>query len=81
MNDRERSLLHSIFAVASCSCAAVFALGGVEVVPDGKLHLLCVQPVQNLFNHATFASELTRFSWRGTLPTSFDFYTVADILL
>ena len=26
-------------------------------------------------------SELTRFSWRGTLPTSFDFYTVADILL
>jgi hypothetical protein len=42
---------------------------------------LCVQPVQNLFNHATFASELTRFSWRGTLPTSFDFYTVADILL
>ena len=46
MNDTERSLLHSIFAVASCSCAAVFALGGIEVVPDGKLHLLCVQPVR-----------------------------------
>ena len=62
----------------------------LQACPDGTATVKC-KPLSHTNLHFTTKptacpvlkkeSELTRFSWRGTLPTSFDFYTVADILL